>query len=62
MVLDNPLMVDHGHPSLSSPIDFGGLPRDSAPDAGSYEWGVDGIFSDGFESGTTGAWSGSAPS
>ncbi len=51
------LMVDNGHPSLSSPTEIGGFPRDSSPDVGAYEWGVDGIFRDGFESGTTAAWS-----
>ena len=50
-------MVDQGHPWLSSPTEFGGFPRDAAPDAGAFEWGVEGIFSDGFESGTTGNWS-----
>ncbi|MFQ5344313.1 MAG: hypothetical protein ACE5F6_22455, partial [Anaerolineae bacterium] len=31
--------VDAGHPTLSSPTDIYGNPRDSAPDAGAYEWG-----------------------
>jgi len=31
--------VDAGHPTLSSPTDIYSYPRDSAPDAGAYEWG-----------------------
>jgi len=49
-------MVDSGHPSLSCPVEIGGFPRDLAPDAGAHEWGVDGIFGDGFESGDTEVW------
>jgi len=33
-------IVDAGHPTLSSPTDIYGYPRDSAPDAGAYEWGA----------------------
>lgn len=55
-------MVDAGHPTLSSAREFGGLPRDQAPDAGAYEWGVGEIlFQDGFESGDTAAWSQEVP-
>jgi len=49
-------MVDQGHPSLSSPVEFGGFPRDFTPDVGAYEWGVDGIFADGFETGDVSNW------
>ncbi|MEZ4646529.1 MAG: right-handed parallel beta-helix repeat-containing protein [Chloroflexota bacterium] len=31
-------LVDAGHPTLSSPTDANGDMRDSAPDAGAYEW------------------------
>ena len=50
-------MVDSGHPTLSSPFEFHGLSRDSLPDVGAYEWSVGlPLFSDGFESGDTTAW------
>jgi hypothetical protein len=49
-------MVDAGHPTLSSPIEIGGFARGAAPDAGAHEWGVEVIFIDGFESGSTAAW------
>jgi hypothetical protein len=55
------LLVDNGHPSLSSPIEIGGLPRPQPPDIGAHEYGVDGIFSDGFESGGLTFWSRSVP-
>lgn len=51
------LMVDSGHPTLSSPVEVSGFPRPIPPDCGAYEYGVDGIFSDGFESGGTTSWS-----
>ena len=35
-------IVDAGHPTLSSPTDIDGNPRDSAPDAGAYEWSAAG--------------------
>ncbi len=50
-------VVDRGHPTLSSPIEIGGFPRDGDPDQGAYEFGVEGVFSDGFESGNLTAWS-----
>jgi hypothetical protein len=31
-------VVGAGHPTLSSPTDMYGQPRDAAPDAGAYEW------------------------
>ena len=49
-------MVDSGDPLLSSPIEIGGFPRDQAPDTGAHEWGIDGIFRDGFENGDITAW------
>lgn len=50
-------MVDAGHPTLSSPLSFGGPPRDLDPDIGAWEWGAgELIFTDGFESGDTSAW------
>jgi len=52
----NAAMVDQGHPSLSSPTEFGGFPRDAAPDVGAFEWGVEGIFRDGFETGDLSNW------
>ena len=58
---ENAAMVDQGHPTLSSPMEVGGFARDAAPDVGAHEWGVDGIFADGFEDGTTDAWSGVTP-
>ncbi len=48
--------VDAGHPTWSSPNAIGGFPRDAAPDRGAHEWGVDGLFADGFESGDLAAW------
>lgn len=50
-------MVDNGHPTLSSPLEIGGVPRGAQPDVGAYEWGAEGIFSDGFESGDLSQWS-----
>ena len=50
-------MVNSGHPTLSSPIEIGGASRDALPDIGAYEWGVVGVFIDGFESGDTSRWS-----
>ena len=58
---ENAAMVDQGHPTLSSPMEVGGFARDAAPDVGAHEWGVDGIFADGFEGGTADAWSGVTP-
>lgn len=55
---DSAAMIDQGHPALSSPIEFWGFPRDPAPDVGAHEWGIEGIFEDGFESGSPDAWSG----
>jgi hypothetical protein len=49
-------MVDTGHPILSSPIELHGLSRGALPDVGAYEWGINPLFLDGFESGGTGAW------
>jgi hypothetical protein len=55
-------MVDAGHPTLSSPMDIDGLPRDGQPDVGAYEWGAAGVlFADGFESGDTSAWDNTVP-
>ena len=53
-------MVGNGHSTLSSPNEIGGFPRDSSPDQGAYEWGVDGVFSNGFESGDLSGWSGTS--
>jgi hypothetical protein len=50
------LMVDSGHPSLSSPIEIGGFPRPQPPDTGAHEYGIEGIFADDFESGSTDEW------
>ena len=49
-------MVDSGHPSWSSATAIGGFARDAAPDRGAFEWGVDGLFADSFESGDLSAW------
>jgi len=32
------VIVNAGHPTLSSGVDFGGNGRDALPDAGAYEW------------------------
>jgi len=40
-------MVDHGHPTVSAPLAFGGLARDSHPDVGAYEWGAQNPDPDG---------------
>ena len=53
--------VGNGHPTLSSPTEINGFTRDQDPDQGSYEWGVEGIFTDGFESGDTMVWSATTP-
>lgn len=43
-------MVDAGHPTLSSAMEFHGSPRVGSPDAGAHEYGVvPSIFADGFE-------------
>lgn len=43
-------IVDAGHPTASSAVEFHGLPRHAPPDAGAYEFGItDLVFRDGFE-------------
>ena len=55
-------IVDSGHPTLSSPLEINGWPRDALPDVGAYEWSVRGwLFADGFESGDSLAWSRQEP-
>ncbi len=58
---ENAAMVDAGHLTLSSPVEFRGFARDAQPDVGAYEWSVMEIFMDGFESGDTSAWSSVLP-
>jgi len=70
----NPLMFSHGCPFIGNPpapldIDQRGYPRpidgddngSALCDLGAFEFGTEEIFTDGFESGDTLAWSGSVP-
>jgi hypothetical protein len=52
--------IDRGTPAGAPPFDLEGNPRVGPPDIGAFEFSP-GIFADGFESGTTGAWSNSTP-
>ncbi len=44
-------------PAGLADTDFDGEPRDSSPDVGADEVGTGAVFADGFEGGTTSAWS-----